>query len=50
MATTKTRPALTDEHLVELLALIQGADSVELKLTVPEDRRCRRCRLSGSTP
>ena len=33
-------PNLTDEQLRELLGLIRGADSVELKLTVPdEDRR-----------
>jgi hypothetical protein len=33
-------PALTDEQLRELIGLIEGADSVELKLTVPdEDRR-----------
>ena len=39
MATTVTAPALSDEELVELLALIKGADSVELKLTVPESDR-----------
>jgi hypothetical protein len=33
---TKTRPALSDEQLEEFLGLIGGADSVELKLTVPE--------------
>jgi hypothetical protein len=33
-------PALTDDQLRELVGLIEGADSVELKLTVPdEDRR-----------
>ena len=33
-------PALTDQQLRELVGLIEGADSVELKLTVPdEDRR-----------
>jgi hypothetical protein len=33
-------PALTDEQLRELVGLIEGADTVELKLTVPdEDRR-----------
>jgi hypothetical protein len=33
-------PALTDQQLRELVELIEGADSVELKLTVPdEDRR-----------
>ena len=36
MATsTKERGRLTDEQLVEMLGLIRGADSVELKLTVP---------------
>jgi hypothetical protein len=29
-------PALSDEALVELLSLIEDADSVELKLTIPE--------------
>jgi len=34
------RPAISDEDLQELLSLIEGADSVELKLTVPDaDRR-----------
>jgi hypothetical protein len=32
----KTRPRLTDEQLEELLALVKDADSIELKLTVPE--------------
>ena len=33
-------PLLSDDQLAELLSLIDGADSVELKLTVPdEDRR-----------
>ena len=36
MATTGMRPALSDEALIEMLSLIEGADSVELKLTVPE--------------
>jgi hypothetical protein len=40
MAATKTRPKklveLGDEELEELLGLTAGADSVELKLTVPE--------------
>jgi hypothetical protein len=37
MATaTSTRPALDDDQLAELLSLIKGSDSVELKLTVPE--------------
>ena len=35
---TPTMPAssLTNEQLVEMLGLMKGADSVELKLTVPE--------------
>jgi hypothetical protein len=36
MASASRPIALTDEKLVELLALFKGADSVELKLTVPE--------------
>jgi hypothetical protein len=34
-ATTKP-PALSDESLVEMLSLIEDADSVELKMTLPE--------------
>ena len=30
---TAAAPALSDDALVELLSLIEGADSVELKLT-----------------
>ena len=36
MAATATRRTLSDEQLSELLHLLEGADSVELKLTVPE--------------
>jgi hypothetical protein len=36
MATTAAPLALSDDALVEMLSLIEGADSVELKLTVPE--------------
>ncbi|SRR6266545_652678 len=37
MATsTKARTALSDEDLARLLGLIRGADSVELKVTVPD--------------
>jgi hypothetical protein len=40
MAPTEVAPNLSDEQLREVLGVIQGADSVELKLTVPdEDRR-----------
>jgi len=34
--TAATAPALSDDQLTEFLGLIKGADSVELKLTVPE--------------
>jgi hypothetical protein len=37
MAATRAPAALTDEQVVEVLALMKGADSVELKLTVPAD-------------
>jgi len=37
VATATSAPAqLSDEQLVEVLGLIEGADSIELKLTVPE--------------
>ena len=37
MAGPTAQPAgLTNEQLVEVLALMKGADTVELKLTVPE--------------
>jgi hypothetical protein len=35
-ATATTTPNLSDEQLSELLGLMSGADSVELKLTIPE--------------
>ena len=37
MATRTPRPALGDTELQELLALMKGADTAELKLTVPEE-------------
>jgi hypothetical protein len=40
MATkTASRPSLTEEQLVELIGLLRGSDSVELKLTVPADQQ-----------
>ncbi len=36
MSTATTPRGFSDEDLVSLMALIQGSDSVELKLTVPE--------------
>ena len=35
-AATANRPAFTDKQLQELQALVESADSVELKLTVPD--------------
>ena len=49
MAATKT-PALTDQDLAELLALTKGADSVELKLTVPVSDRSRGAAALGVDP
>src|SRR6188472_3334973 len=37
-ATTTRRRALSDEQLAELLPLIGGADTVELKLTIPDSQ------------
>ena len=50
MASTTARPALSDEQLVELFALIKGADSVELKLTVPVSDRSRGAAALGVDP
>jgi hypothetical protein len=36
VTTTKSRPRLSDDELRDLLALVEGADSVELKLTAKE--------------
>jgi hypothetical protein len=38
-ATRKGRPHLQDDQLAELLSLIKGAKTVELKVTVPDDAR-----------
>jgi hypothetical protein len=50
MATTGTPPALSDDALVELLSLVEGADSVELKLTVPESSQRSAIRALGLDP
>ena len=49
MATTKT-PALSDQDVAELIALTKGADSVELKLTVPVSDRSRGAAALGVDP
>ena len=46
---TPIRPML-DEHLEEFLGLIEGADSVELKLTVPESNQRSAVRALGMDP
>jgi hypothetical protein len=43
-------PRLTDEELVDILGLIEGADSVELKLTVPEESRTSGAAALGADP
>ena len=48
-ATTKTR-TLSDEELGELIELTKGADSVELKLTVPVSDRSRGAAALGVDP
>ena len=51
MATgTTPRPALDGEELQKLLELIKGADSVELKLTVPEENQRSTVRALGLDP
>ena len=50
MATTLSTPALSDEKIAELLALIKGADTVELKLTVPVSDRSRAASALGVDP
>jgi hypothetical protein len=43
-------PALSDAQLGELLALLPGSDSVELKLTVPESQQMSVVRALGMDP
>ena len=51
MATATTpRAALGDQELQELLKLIKGADSVELKLTVPEHQQRSTVQALGIDP
>jgi len=50
MATTISTPGLSDDQLAELLALIKGADTVELKLTVPVSDRSRAASALGVDP
>ncbi len=43
-------PALSDEALVDMLSLIEGADSVELKLTIPESSQRSAVMALGMDP
>lgn len=47
MATTTGRAKLNDDQLVDMLGLIKGSDSVELKLTVPETAQISAVRALG---
>jgi hypothetical protein len=50
MAATKTPPKLLTEELEELLDLVRDADSVELKLTVPDEDRLSTTTTLGIDP
>ena len=50
MASATTTPGLSDAQLAEFLALAKGADSVELKLTVPMSDRSRAGEALGVDP
>jgi hypothetical protein len=50
MAATIETPTLSDEQLAELLELIEDADSVELKLTVPVSHRSAAAAALGVDP
>ena len=50
MATAKKPQRLSDQDIAELLALTKGADSVELKLTVPVSDRSKGAAALGVDP
>src|SRR5215213_8613054 len=50
MVTADAAPHLSDAQLAELLPLIEGADSVELKLTVPAETQRPAIRALGLDP
>lgn len=49
MAATKAPPPLISHDLEELIGLVRDADSVELKLTVPDEDRLSTTATLGST-
>jgi hypothetical protein len=50
MSTATSTPTLSDQELAELVGLIKGADSVELKLTVPITHRSEAGAALGIDP
>jgi hypothetical protein len=50
MGSTRPVPVLSAEQLVDLLALLRGADSVELKLSVPDSHRRSTVAALGMDP
>ena len=46
-AETSVRPVLTDAQVAEMMGLLRGSDTVELKLTVPADRQRAAIRSLG---
>ena len=50
MVTSTNAPQLSDQELSELLALIKGADTVELKLSVPLSNRSKAGAALGVDP
>ena len=50
MASAPATPSLSEKQVAELLALIKGADTVELKLTVPVSDRSKSATALGVDP
>jgi hypothetical protein len=50
MTSAATRPRLSDDDLAELVGLLRGADSMELKLTVPEQAQRSAIEALGMDP
>ena len=46
----KTTTALSDRDLLQMMDLVRGADSVELKLTIHESARADAARALGVDP
>ncbi len=47
---TSARPALSDSQLAELMSLLRGSDTVELKLTIPAEQQRSAIRGLGLDP